>query len=220
MFSFVSRAILTRSKYSPINDLAINQTNKIIRLVDATMTQDSNKLSRLMILERDIFNYFKSRNEDSTNRGQSAQTKPRAQPKKQPSRLLPVPKPHHSSGSSRPSNMHFQHWTSGPSGTHVDDCNPYYDSCQCIGDHHDPCNPHCPCDHHHTGGECWEPNPSHETHHDSDHHHHHDHHHTGGECWEPNPSHETHHDHSGHGDNYNSGVDSGCTDYGGHGSFY
>jgi len=179
-------------------------------------------------LERDIVAYFKSRNEDSTvkinqaQRPPPAKAKPFVAAKTQPHRsggFKPTTIPSSKwSGSSRP---HV--WSSGPSGTHVDDHNPYWDQCSCPGHHHHSDNHDCPCSPHHMDDQhCWNPSENehhhhhhhddehHHHHHDDEHHHHHHddkhhHHHTDDQFGGHYPSHE--HEHHGGGSNVdNSGY--------------
>lgn len=214
---YVNRwGILEKHQFSPLTDLAKEKKSGLIRLANDGYYGVSNVETRLKALERDIVNYFKSREEDNRQQNPLPRGNPAVDPKKQkppPSRGRVggfVPKLH--------SNTHHSNrpiWSSGPHGTHIDDPHPYCDPCICPGHIHCADNHACPCppdhhphdhhDHHHHHDE----GDHHHHHYDGDHHHHHDSHDWGTSDY-------NHTDyHSGDG-----GGGFGTTDYGGPGSFY
>jgi hypothetical protein len=162
-----SRTILEKHQFSPLNDLVKDKHTGVIALTDPSRSSVMVDAARIQILERDIINYFGSRDEDS-----------RAQPVRPP--VSSANQKTRRSGAThrtteRPpkftghaSNTHF--WTSGPSGTHVDHSYPFYEHCSCPGHQHHPGNHHCPC-----STDC--DIDQHENSHVTDDHHHHHHHH-------------------------------------------
>ncbi|CAF0761049.1 unnamed protein product [Rotaria sp. Silwood1] len=195
-------SILEKYQYSPQNDLEKNNDTGLIRLADKNRLQYPEAIARMEALERDIVAYFKSRNEDDTQRRIVAQPPPAI--RKQPfiatktqthrrgvikSTALPSS---HWKGGARP-----QIWSSGPAGTHVDDDNPYWHQCTCPGHHHHD-NHNCPCSSHHIDDQhCWNPSGHEDHHHHDDHDHHHDdhHHHHDDHPDSCFPSQEGHHHH-------------------------
>ena len=175
-----------------MNDLEKNDDTGLLRLADKRRFGHADLVAQVEALERDIVEYFKSRNEDK-----QANTNPIQRPKPVPTKpFVPAKTQDHrragprggGGGASKPSRLlpsrfpggtHQTHlWTSGHAGTHVDDDYPYGH----------PDDQYCPDpddDHHHHCDD------------NDDHHHHHDHH-------------NDHHDHHHH-DDYS---------YGGAGSFY
>ena len=139
-------------------------------------------VARMEAIERDLVAYFRSRNEDKNVRNIPMQrvppgkTKPFVANKTQTHRGGTLRTTTFASrpfiGGTRP---HV--WSSGPSGTHVDDHDPYWDQCTCPGHHHHPGNHDCPCGPNHMDDQhCWNPSEQ-EHHHYPDAHHHNEHHH-------------------------------------------
>jgi hypothetical protein len=214
--------ILEKHQFSPLNDLEKNDDSGLLRLADKKNFGRPELVAHIEALERDIVAYFKSRNEDNNIKGDQIQrpppvkTKPFVAAKTQPHRGGAMKPPSRSTGGSNRPHI----WSSGPSGTHVDDDNPYWNQCCCPGHHHQPGNHHCPCSPDYTDGQHGL-NPSEHGHHhhhhhgynpdtysptDEHHHHHHDneHHHHGYNPDTCLPTDEHHHDnfgghHSSHG---------------------
>ena len=212
------RAILEKHQFSPLTDLETMNTNGLLRLANRRDASQPWMIERLAALESDIVAYFRSRHEDSNASGTPGS---HAAPKKRPPmtgtnlshRSHVTRAPGFSSGPPR-GGPRVPLWTSGPSGTHVDDCNPYPHLCSCPGHHHHHENHECPCSPDHIDNQhCWDPS-------DNDHHHHHHHHHEE-QCgheppWTDNNTGDFDHHYSSEG--AGGGFDG--TDYGGHGSFY
>lgn len=162
-------------------------------------------IARIEAFERDIVNYFKSRNEDKNVRNIASQSLP---PNKQkpftPAQPKPIP-----TGGLKPTVIPSSHFrgvsrprirSSGPAGTHEDDDEPY----QNVSDHEQNNNCHQDDDDHH-----------HHCHQDEHDHHHHHH--------QNNHDHDHHHHHDHHEDcsnTDNSAYNNDNTNYGGPGSFY
>ncbi|CAF1604142.1 unnamed protein product [Rotaria magnacalcarata] len=197
--------ILERNEYSPINHLEKNDDTRLLRLADKKHLGHPEIVARIEALERDIVNYFKSRNEDDNLKRIPVQPPPIA--KKTP--FIANKTQTHRSNASKPTGFKSSNWragsgphiwSSGPSGTHVDDHDPYLNQCTCPGNHHHD-NHHCPCSSHYIDDQhCWNPS-QHE-----DHHHHHHHHHDDNpdHCY---PSDEHHHHHDDHHPDHCSSVD-------------
>jgi hypothetical protein len=201
-------------------------------------------VAHIEALERDIVEYFKSRNEDNTQRSIPVQppppikTKPSVAVKAQPHRGGGVLKTTTFSSNKGRGGIRPPIWSSGPAGTHVDDNYPYLDQCTCPGHHHHPDNHDCPCAPHHMDDQhCWDSTEHH--HHNDDHPHHQnddqhcwdttEHHHHNDDHFGGHHSSHAHEHHGGSGNVDNSGYtydhSSGgggfsSTDYGGPGSFY
>jgi hypothetical protein len=215
------RAILEKHQFSPMNDLETNNSNGLVRLADRRDAAQPGVITRLAALERDIVAYFRSRHEDSNvseapGTHAASKKRPPMAGRAPPHRSNMMRAPGSSSGPSR-GGPKFPLWTSGPSGTHVDDDNPCLHLCSCPGHHHHHGNHECPCSPDHIDNH-YCPSPS-ENDHDHDHHHHHHHHeeqceddHTSTDYHTDNFDH--HHSSEGAGGGFE-GID-----YGGHGSFY
>jgi hypothetical protein len=242
--SFSLRTILEKHQFSPLNDLEKNDDTGLLRLADKTRFGQPELVAHIEALERDIVAYFKARNEDNNIKGVQVQHPP---PKAKPF-VAARTQPHRGgamkSAAFAPNKLGVgirpHMWTSGASGTHVDDDNPYLDQCTCPGHHHHPDNHHCPCAPDHMDDQhCWNPSEHndhhHEQHHEQHHEHHPDtylpsdqHHHTNDQSEGHHSSHDHghhtdwgHSDHSGHNyDHSSGGGGSHNTDYGGPGSFY
>ncbi|CAF1327579.1 unnamed protein product [Adineta ricciae] len=219
-------AILERHQFSPINDLEKNNDTGLIRLANKSHLGQL-EVQRMEMLERDIVAYFQSRNEDKKTKTTSHPQPPppvKSTPSK-PSKPLPSratggglkPTKFNTPYSTRPPGYHI--WSSGPSGSHVDDHNPYLDQCTCPGHCHHPDNHDCPCAPHHMDDQhCW---PSTDCD-DHDHHHHHGHddQHCGPSTdhdYEQHHHHHHDHDHHHHGYDHHTAI---CppSDHHGHGS--
>ena len=208
------RTILTKHQYSPLNDLEKNDDTGVLRLADKRRFGQPELVVKIEAFERDIVNYFKSRNEDNKTKTNPVQrptpskTKPYVSPRTQGNRG--------GGGGFRPSATNRpQIWSSGPSGTHVDDHHPYDPNCPDpdYGHHHhhhddDHHHHHHHGDHHHHHHD----DDHHHHHHDNDHHHHHDdYHHHHDDHHHTDYHHDDHHHSDYHHDDYS---------YGGPGSFY
>ncbi|CAF2138601.1 unnamed protein product [Rotaria magnacalcarata] len=209
--------ILERNEYSPINHLEKNDDTRLLRLADKKHLGHPEIVARIEALERDIVNYFKSRNEDDNLKRIPVQPPPIA--KKTP--FIANKTQTHRSNASKPTGFKSSNWragsgphiwSSGPSGTHVDDHDPYLNQCTCPGNHHHD-NHHCPCSSHYIDDQhCWNPS-QHEDHHHHHHHHHHDD--NPDHCYPSNEHHDHHpdhcssvdhqfgHEHQSHGDSSN-----------------
>ncbi|CAF0933894.1 unnamed protein product [Didymodactylos carnosus] len=135
-------SILERNRFSPYSDLE-KHDNGLLRL-----TGKGNR--RTEVLEQDIVNYFKSRNEDmkiipSPQKPSQPvnRPKPNQQPQKKYPQIAPPRRTGNSSNFSRPVPSAIR-WTSGGANTHVDD-DQFYHHCTCHGHHHHPGNHDCPC---------------------------------------------------------------------------
>jgi hypothetical protein len=165
-----------------------NDGTGLLRLADKTNFGNREMVAHIEALERDIVEYFKSRNEDNTQRSIPVQppppikTKPSVAVKAQPHRGGGVLKTTTFSSNKGRGGIRPPIWSSGPAGTHVDDNYPYLDQCTCPGHHHHPDNHDCPCAPHHTDDQhCWDStehhhhNDDHPHHQNDDQHHHHPH---------------------------------------------
>jgi hypothetical protein len=212
-----------------LNDLEKNDNTGLLRLADKRTFGRPDLVAQIEALEADIVAYFKSRKEDNNVKTDQVQrpppvkTKPFVAAKTQPHRggggFKPTKFPSSgTTGSSRP-----QIWSSGPSGTHVDD----HSSDSSDDEHHHHHHHHDDEHHqHHHGDEHHQHHHGdehHQHHHGNEHHHHQhgdEHHHHHGDWSNADNSGHNYNHSSGGGYDYNSGGGFDNTNYGGPGSFY